>query len=63
MSDTSDRISALKIDRTAATPAGGGRLWLLIPSALIVLALGWWFLLRPGAGAVMVQTDTARRAA
>ena len=61
MSDTSDRISALKIDRTAATPAGGGRLWLLIPSALIVLALGWWFLLRPGAGAVMVQTDTARR--
>jgi RND family efflux transporter MFP subunit len=61
MSDTSDRISALKIDRTAATPAGAGRLWLLIPSALIVLALGWWFLLRPGAGAVMVQTDTARR--
>lgn len=61
MSDTSDRINALKIDRTAATPAGGGRLWLLIPSALIVLALGWWFLLRPGAGAVMVQTDTARR--
>lgn len=61
MSDTSDRISALKIDRAAATPAGGGRLWLLIPSALIVLALGWWFLLRPGAGAVMVETDTARR--
>jgi len=61
MSDTSDRINALKIDRTAATPAGGGRLWLLIPSALIVLALGWWFLLRPGAGAVMVQADTARR--
>ncbi len=61
MSDTSDRINALKIDRTAATPAGGGRLWLLVPSALIVLTLGWWFLLRPGAGAVMVQTDTARR--
>lgn len=61
MSDTSDRISALKIDRAAATPAGGGRLWLLIPSALIVLALGWWFLLRPGAGAVTVETDTARR--
>jgi len=61
MSDTSDRISALKIDRTAATPAGSGRLWLLIPSALIVLALGWWFLLRPGTGAVMVETDTARR--
>jgi multidrug efflux pump subunit AcrA (membrane-fusion protein) len=61
MSDTSDRISALKIDRSAATSSGGGRLWLFIPSALIVLALGWWFLLRPGAGAVMVETDTARR--
>jgi RND family efflux transporter MFP subunit len=61
MNDTSDRINALKIDRTAATPTGGGRLWLLIPSALIVLALGWWFLLRPGAGAIMVEMDTARR--
>ena len=61
MSDTSDRISALKIDRSAATSSGGGRLWLFIPSALIVLALGWWFLLRPSAGAVMVETDTARR--
>jgi RND family efflux transporter MFP subunit len=61
MNDKSDRISALKIDRSAATSSGGGRLWLLIPSALIVLALGWWFLLRPSAGAVMVETDTARR--
>ena len=61
MSDKSDRISALKIDREAATAGGGGRLWLLVPSALIVIALGWWFIFRPGAGAVIVETDTARR--
>jgi hypothetical protein len=40
MNDTSDRIGALKIDHTAATPTAGGQLWLLIPSAVIVLALG-----------------------
>jgi len=61
MNDTSDRIQALKIDRTAATPNGSGRLWLLVPAALIVLFLGWWFLLRPSAGSVLVEIDTARR--
>lgn len=60
MSDTSDRINALKIDRSAATPSGGGYRWsLLLPAVLIVLALGWWFVLRPGA--VLVEIDTARR--
>ena len=33
MSETSDRIQALKIDREAATPGGSGRLWLL-PAAV-----------------------------
>lgn len=61
MNDKSDRISALKIDREAATASGGGRLWLLVPSVLIVVALAWWFIFRPGAGAVLVETDTARR--
>jgi len=62
MNDTSDRISALKIDRDAATPSGGGFRWsLLVPAVLIVVILGWWFVLRPGAGAVLVETDTARR--
>ena len=59
MSDTSDRISALKIDRTAAAPGGGGRLRLLLPAVLIVLLLGWWFGLL--SDAVLVETDTARR--
>jgi RND family efflux transporter MFP subunit len=62
MNETSERISALKIDRSTATPSGGGFRWsLLVPAVLIVIALGWWLLLRPGAGAVVVETDTARR--
>jgi RND family efflux transporter MFP subunit len=62
MNDTSERISALKIDRSTAAPSGGGFRWsLLVPAVLIVVVLGWWFVLRPGAGAVVVETDTARR--
>lgn len=61
MSDKTDRISALKIDRDASTPQGGARWWLLVPAVIIVVAIGWWFVLRPGAGAVLVETDTARR--
>ncbi|MDH3350959.1 MAG: efflux RND transporter periplasmic adaptor subunit [Gammaproteobacteria bacterium] len=61
MNDTSDRIHALKIDREAATPGGSGRLWLLAPAAVIVVVLGWWFVLRPSAGSVLVETDTAQR--
>ncbi|HEY5666379.1 MAG TPA: efflux RND transporter periplasmic adaptor subunit, partial [Gammaproteobacteria bacterium] len=38
-----------------------GRLWLLIPAAIIVLVAGWWFWLRPQTGIVEVETDTARR--
>ena len=61
MNDKSDRISALKIDREAATATGGGRIWLLLPAVLIVVAIGWWFIFRPGAGVVLVETDIARR--
>lgn len=62
MNETSERISALKIDRSTATPSGGGFRWsLVIPAVVIVIALGWWFIFRPGAGAVVVETDTARR--
>jgi RND family efflux transporter MFP subunit len=61
VNDKSDRISALKIDREAAAPSGPPRWWLFVPAAILVIALGWWFVLRPGAGAVLVETDTARR--
>jgi RND family efflux transporter MFP subunit len=61
MPDTSERIHALKIDRTATTAANSSRLWLLVPAVLIVLLAGWWFVLRPQWGGVLVETDTARR--
>lgn len=61
MADASERISQLKIDRSAPPPAG--RSWLLpvIALAATVLVAAWWLLLRPGASAVPVETDIARR--
>jgi RND family efflux transporter MFP subunit len=62
MNDTSDRISALKIDRDAATTSSGGsRAWLFVASVLIVAAIAWWIFLRPNIGVVAVEIDTARR--
>jgi RND family efflux transporter MFP subunit len=61
MPDTSERIQKLKIDRTVAAPEKSGRAWLLVPAVLIVLLAGWWFVLRPQWGGVIVETDTARR--
>ena len=61
MADQSNRISQLKIDRSA--PVASGRSWLwpgLIAAAVIVALLSWAFL-RPGAGAVRVETDIARK--
>lgn len=40
MNDPSDRINALRIDRDAASAEQPGRLWLLIPAAIIVLVAG-----------------------
>ena len=60
MADQSNRISQLKIDRSA--PAGSRRSWLwpgLVTAAVIVSLLSWVFL-RPGAAAVQVETDIAR---
>lgn len=60
MADQSNRISQLKIDRSA--PAASARSWLwpgLLGAAVFVALLSWAFL-RPGAGAVRVETDIAR---
>lgn len=61
MADTSDRISKLKIDRSAAPEAQ--RSWLLPAVIILVLAaaLAWWAFLRPGSTAVLVETDVARK--
>lgn len=61
MADPSERISQLKIDRSEDTPAE--RSWLL-PGTIIgivaVVLIGWAFF-RPGSGAVLVETDVARK--
>ena len=61
MADPSERISKLKIDRSA--PPETGRSWLLPTAvgAIVVLAVLWWAFLRPGSSAVLVETDIARK--
>ena len=60
MADQSNRISQLKIDRSAAVASGRSWLWPgLIVAAVIVALLSWTFL-GMGAGAVRVETDIAR---
>lgn len=60
MAETSDQINKLRIDRSSTVKRGTNRLWLLIPTTLIVIAATWWFVLRPSSGAVLVETDVAR---
>ena len=61
MTDTSDRISQLKIDRTEIDE--NERNWLLpaVIVALLVAAAVWWFLGGSGSSAILVETDTARK--
>ena len=61
MADPSDRISQLKIDRSAPAPAG--RSWLLRGAVLVAIgvAMVWWLFLRPGSAAVLIETDIARK--
>lgn len=61
MADPSERISQLKIDRSAPAPAG--RSWLLpgIALAVVGIAIIWWAFFRPGSAAVLVETDIARK--
>jgi len=59
MTDPSERISRLKIDRNERPAAGRSR---LLPAAGILVtgaALLWAMVLRPGASAVVVETDVA----
>ena len=60
MADQSNRISQLKIDRSTPATAGRGWLWPALVAAAVIVALLSWAFLRPGAGAVRVETDIAR---
>ena len=61
MADHADKISQLKIDRDAP-PRSERRLLVpgLVAAAAVVVLFGWLFL-RPGSGAVLVETDMARK--
>ena len=61
MADRADKISQLKIDRDA--PAEAERRLLLpgLAVAAVVAILIGWFLLSSGSGAVLVETDIARK--
>lgn len=61
MADPADRISQLKIDRSA--PAAAQRSWLL-PGAIVAIlgiVIIWWAFFTPGSAAVLVETDVARK--
>jgi len=61
MVDPSERISQLKIDRSA--PAAAERSLLLPGLALAVVGavVVWWIFLSPGSATVLVETDIARK--
>ena len=61
MADQSNRISQLKIDRSAPVASGPSWLWPGLIAAAVIVALLSWAFLRPGAGAVRVETDIARK--
>ncbi|MGI9232067.1 MAG: efflux RND transporter periplasmic adaptor subunit [Woeseiaceae bacterium] len=61
MADPADRISQLKIDRSA--PARAERRFVVpgIIIAIVAAVLAGWIFLREGSGAILIETDTARR--
>jgi RND family efflux transporter MFP subunit len=61
MADPADKISQLKIDRSA--PASAERSWLLpaVVLGVVGIAVLLWALFSPGSATVLVETDVARR--
>jgi RND family efflux transporter MFP subunit len=60
VADPSESIQQLKIDRSAQ-PAAGKPTWLFAVLAVAVIAVVAWLLLGRGTGAVLVETDVARK--
>ncbi|HNP62338.1 MAG TPA: efflux RND transporter periplasmic adaptor subunit [Woeseiaceae bacterium] len=61
MADPADRLSELKIDRSAYQPAGRAWLWPVLGIAFIAIAIITWYLLDRTGGAIDVETEIARR--
>ena len=60
MADPSERISQLKIDRSAPPPTQRNWVGLVVGVAVVVVA-GLWFMFKPGSAAILVEVDVARR--
>jgi RND family efflux transporter MFP subunit len=62
VANTSERISELRIDRTAAAPEpGGGWRIAAIIAVVAAVAIAGWFVLGSSSGSVLVETEIARR--
>ena len=61
MADPADRISQLKIDRSASAPSQRSLAVPLIVVAVVAAMIVGWFFFGDGASAVLVETDSARR--
>ena len=61
MADPSERISQLKIDRSAPPPPQSNWVRLGLAVAAVVIVAGLWFVFKPGSAAVIVEVDVARR--
>lgn len=60
MAEPADRLSELKIDRSAHTASSSGWLWPTLAVAALAIAIAAWFMLS-GNDAVAVETEVARR--
>ncbi len=61
MADPSERISQLKIDRDLPATSSRNWLWPVLAVLVLVAGLAAWLLVGGKVGAVMVETDTARK--
>ena len=61
VADPSDRINQLKIDRNATAPARRSLAIPVVILGLLAIVVLWWLFLRPGSGAILVETDIARK--
>jgi RND family efflux transporter MFP subunit len=61
MTDPSQQIKQLRIDRSNTQAVNRCGLWLILPLAIAIVAGGWWLLFGPSSRAVAVETETARK--
>lgn len=61
MADPADKISQLKIDRSAPAAAGRSWLWLAVVLVIVGIIAIWWAFFSAGSSAVLVETDAARK--